>query len=864
MKNYYSISPETSLNQLNSSLAGLDSVEVDARTIQYGKNVLIEKKKTTAWMLLLNQFKDLMIVVLILASILSGMLGDLTDTYIILAIILINATVGFYQEFNAEKALEALKKLAVSLTKVRRGNVAQMIPSEELVPGDIVLLESGNIIPADMRILESHLLSVDESSLTGESLSVDKNARSLEGSPLIPADQTNMLFKGSVATRGRAVALVTATGMQTELGRIAGMLQEEKLKTPLQDRMLRFGKSLSYVVFLICIILFVAGLVRGEDPFSILLISISLAVAAIPEALPVLIVIALARGASRLAKKNALIRKLPAVETLGSVSFICSDKTGTLTQNRMQLVEKVSLVQETLGRTHPELELAMCLNHDVKYNVVDGWLGDPTEKALVEYAVKTVGMDTYENYQAKFPRIRELPFDADRKCMTTVHHFGKEFLILTKGAHDAIAGILLDKYQADGLLEKADYFAHQGIRVIAFSYKICHELPEEFNYQTIENGQACLGFAGLADPERKEVSDSLRICREAGIQVMMITGDHPATASYIARNIGLIKDQDKTLSGSEIANMLTAQFESEVEAIKVFARVTPEQKLNIIKALQRKGHVVAMTGDGVNDAASLKAANIGVAMGITGTDVSKAASDMILLDDHFETIVHAIYEGRRVYDNIRKFIKYILTCNTAEIWTILLAPLMSLPIPLLPVQLLWINLVTDGFPALALARERAEHHVMKRPPRPLTESIFSDGLGYHIIWVGLLMAGVTLGIQAWATVNSSGHWQTMVFTVLAFSQLGHVMAVKSDRTFLYEQGIFSNKFLMVSVIITFILQMLVIYWPVMHPIFKTQPLTPKELMICLMMSVVVFHAVEFEKWIKYRWKKSKQSSYDLI
>lgn len=857
MKLFYKEEIIRLFEEFNCSEKGLSIADAEKRLKKYGTNELEEKKKIPAWMLFLHQFKDFLIIILALAAILSGILGEMLETIIILLIILLNAIVGFIQEFRAEKAMEALKKMSTTQTQVIRDGKALSILSQYLVPGDIVILEAGNLVPADMRLLETHSLRIDESSLTGESIAVDKNHHAISEDNIPLGDRLNMAHKGTLVTNGRAKALVVATGMKTELGKIAGMLHQEEPATPLQKRMATFGKKLSYIILVICVILFVSGIIRGDDPFKILLLSVSLAVAAIPEALPALITVALSRGAARLAKNNALIRKLPAVETLGSVSFICSDKTGTLTQNKMKVVELYNHHSSENTSNANYLQLAMLLNHDVKFNEKQEAFGESTELALVEKAVSDLGFEQYTKQFKHYERVAELPFDSDRKCMTTVHKTETGYLVVTKGAGESIASILKNKNEVAVLNSTSEQWAQKGIRVLAFAYKHLNELPSPFDYQTVENKLDFAGLAGLMDPPREEVKEAIKECKTAGIKPVMITGDHPLTARAIAREIGIYTDGDLALTGAELQHIDEATFLKQVEETSVYARVSPEQKLRIVNALQKKGHFVSMTGDGVNDAPSLKSANIGVAMGINGTDVSKEASHMILLDDNFATIVKAVKEGRRIFDNIRKFVKYIMTCNGAEIWTIFLAPLMGMPIPLLPIHILWINLVTDGLPALALANEKHEPDIMKRPPRKASESLFSDGVGYHIIWVGLLMAGITLATQAWAIQNQISNWQTMVFTVLSLSQLGHVMGIRSERTFLFKQGLFGNIPLLISIGITFLLQLAVIYLPFMNVIFKTAPLSLNELSICIGLSLIVFHAVEIEKWIKHFFKKDK-------
>ncbi len=702
------------MQQLESSLTGLTTEEAKKRLAEHGPNAIIEKQRRSLLSILLGQFADFMIVVLLVAALISGFIGEPQDTIAILVIVLLNAIIGTVQEFRAERAVAALQKMAAPEAHVLRDAQAVTLVAAELVPGDVVMLEAGNIVPADLRLLEEEELQVDESALTGESHAVEKQTEPLPDTELAIGDRFNLVFKSSMITRGRGKGVVIASGMETEIGQIAEMLQVEAgVKTPLQKRLSRFGRYLALAVLAICMVVFTAGLLQGQPILLMFLTAVSLAVAAIPEALPAVVTISLALGARKLIRHNALVRNLPAVETLGSVTYICTDKTGTLTQNRMtaELFFAAGERQQSLSgpeASEPWAELgqAMALNNDVAEK--DGKpAGEPTELAMFE-AAHMAGFDKSILEQAK-PRLAVIPFDSMRKQMTTLHQTAESVTAYIKGAPEQVLqqcnqGLDDDgvaAFEAEAVLAEAAQLANEGYRVLAFAKREFSRLPESLDAQTVERDLTFLGLVALIDPPRPEVPQAVNDCLTAGITPVMITGDHPGTAMAIARRLGITDDDRAMLSGDELAKISDEKFARLAETIRVYARVTPEQKLRIVKALQVNGEFVAMTGDGVNDAPALKRAGIGVAMGQKGTDVAREASDMVLLDDDFSTIVRAIRAGRRIFDNIRKFIKDTMSSNSGEIWTLFLAPFLGLPIPLLPIHILWINLVTDGLPGLA-------------------------------------------------------------------------------------------------------------------------------------------------------------------
>ena len=902
---------------------GLSTAEVQQRLQRYGTNELEETGGRSAISILVDQFKNIMLLMLIAVAIVSAFL-DLQDrefpkdAIAIFLIVILNGVLGYIQESRAEKALAALKQLASPLVRVLRDGKLVEVAAKELVPGDIMLLEAGVQISADGRLIEEQNLQIREAALTGEAHAAEKQAEISLPEDTSLGDRLNLVFQGTEVVQGRAKVLVTNTGMQTEIGKIAAMIQSvESEPTPLQQRMSQLGNVL-VTGSLILVALVVAGGVLQNSNFDfqnlnfsnfdqLLEVSLSMAVAVVPEGLPAVITVTLALGTQRMVRRQALIRKLPAVETLGSVTTICSDKTGTLTQNKM-------VVQAVCTQTHwfqvtgdgyvPQgdfqldrqrvdtddyvelqaLLIACALCNDATLQEEQGqWtiLGDPTEGALLSLSGKA--RIYQDQWKSRLPRVFEFPFSSERKRMSVICQVKRSgdgtqlaetglasaasYIMFTKGSpeltlgrcnriHSGDRAVPLNEQQRQEILVQNDQMASQGLRVLGFAYKPLNNLPAEGSEDSSEQELIWLGLVGMLDAPRPEVREAVARCRDAGIRPVMITGDHQLTARAIATDLGIAKEGDRVLTGQELERMSQAELEQQVDLVSIYARVSPEHKLRIVQALQKRGRFVAMTGDGVNDAPALKQADIGIAMGITGTDVSKEASDMVLLDDNFATIVAATEEGRVVYTNIRRFIKYILGSNIGEVLTIAAAPIIGLGgVPLTPLQILWMNLVTDGIPALALAVEPAEPNVMKRPPFSPRESIFARGLGFYMVRIGIIFAIITIALMWWAYnhTNAPGYqgnpeaWKTMVFTTLCIAQMGHALAVRSNTRLTIQLNPFSNKFLLGAVVVTTILQLLLVYVPFLRAFFDTYFLDPIELAICFGFSALMFIWVELEK-----------------
>ena len=959
---WYALSIEQALRQLDvDPVQGLSASEAEQRVQQFGLNALVERAGKKPWRILWEQLTGTLVLILIVAAVVSAVIGDFKDAVAILTIVVLNAILGFVQEYRAEQAMAALKQLAVPSVRVRRSGQVQEMLAPQLVPGDVVLLEAGNLVPADGRLLEVVNLRIQEAILTGESEPIEKVTASLHevGGETEPAgtlalgDQHNMAFMGTIVTYGRGQMLVTSTGMQTQLGHVAELIQVvDTGKTPLQRRLSQLGRALAIVALALMAVIFAAGLLAGEPLDLMVMTAISMAVAVVPEGLPAVVTIALALGAQRMLKRRALICKLPAVETLGSVTVICSDKTGTLTENRMTVTvldlagHRLDLAEEfrhgepvlvegsgngskTL-QEQPALALLLAggaLSSDAilrpdgtqpgHYHAV----GDPTEGALVVAAAR-FGL-WKDQLESAFTRVAEVPFDSDRKRMTTVHRAegggGKQVgmgeggqvdketreeervtaevdfigedrftnlpsamstsrIAFTKGAVDGLLDIStgvwadggtqpLDETWRKRIVEANADLASKGMRVLGIAFRPLADdlsLDNPAELAQIENDLTFVGLVGMIDPPRSEVKAAVETCRTAGIRPVMITGDHPLTARQIAFELGISPQGGRVLTGQDLAQMTVEDLEAVVDEVSVYARVSPEHKLNIVQALQKRGHIVAMTGDGVNDAPALKRADIGVAMGITGTDVSKEAADMVLLDDNFTTIVAAVEEGRAIYDNIRKFIKFSLAGNLGKVLAVLVAPLIGLPLPFTPFQILWMNLVTDGVLGLGMSVEPAERDTMRRSPISPKENIFARGLALYIVWLGVLIGLIALGVGVWAFSTGQAAWQTMVLSSVIFAQIFQALAIRSNRDSLFTIGLLSNKPLLMSAAAIFVLQLVVIYLPLTHDLFSTMPLTVGQLAITIAASSLVLWVVELEKlWRRRRGRDRASSGSDV-
>ena len=913
---WFNKSIEEVKEELKVGTQGLSDEQVKEKREFYGLNELQAKKKKSLIVKFLEQFKDFMIIILIIAAVISGAVGyyqgeGITDSIIILIVVIVNAIIGVAQESKAEKSLEALQKLSSHVTKVIRNGKVAVIPSKELVPGDIVILDTGDYVPADLRIIESANLKAQEASLTGESVPVDKNTDVINDEKIGLGDRTNMLFSSSLITYGRGKGIVVETGMNTEVGKIAGMINEvEETETPLQQKLNKLGKTLGIVAIVICVIIFIIGLLYGKEPIEMFMTAVSLAVAAIPEGLAAVSTIVLAIGVQRMVKKHAIVKKLPAVETLGSTTVICSDKTGTLTQNKMtvkkvfynnKLVDLDDIDIDNLGDELEKLTYISMFCNDTK--VLDGKLtGDPTETALIDMGFK---LDFQPPILEKYERVKELPFDSDRKLMTTVHLFPNKYMVYTKGGVDELLSRCnsyvingnvntdIDEYKKE-IAKQNEEMAKNALRVLAMAYKELDHEPTDEEMKTIESDLTYVGMVGMIDPPREEVKDAVEKCKTAGIKTVMITGDHKITAIAIAKALGILENEDEAITGSELEEMSDEDLIKNVRKYSVYARVSPEHKVRIVKAWQTNGEIVAMTGDGVNDAPALKTADIGCAMGIVGTDVSKEAADVILTDDNFATIVSSVEEGRRIYDNILKAIQFLLSSNVGEIIilfvAILMTPLLSkwfnidvnLITPLLPIHILWINLVTDSLPALALAVDPAEKDIMNRKPLKPKQGVFTKGMTFRVIYQGIMIGVLTLVafIIGLATpenelpvvniTEANGIVRTlsaeevkveigqaMAFTVLALSELVHVFNIRNNKKSIFKTGIFNNSKLILATAVSAGLMLIVLFVPVLRNIFSIPVLPAMNILETVILVFIPIVVVEIFKLLKINTTKEE-------
>ena len=901
-ENWFNKSIEQIEKELETSIEnGLNKEQVEKAREKYGLNELKAKKKKSLIVKFLEQFKDFMIIILIIAAIISGAVGiaqgeGITDTIIILIVVIVNAIIGVAQENKAEKSLEALQKLSSHEAKVIRNGKLEVVQSKKLVPGDLVVLETGDYVPADIRLVEESNLKVQESSLTGESLPVEKNISTIEGEKVGIGDRENMLFSSSLVTYGRGKGIVVETGMNTEVGKIAGIINETiDSQTPLQEKLDKLGKTLGIAAVVICLVIFIIGIAIGKDALEMFMTAVSLAVAAIPEGLAAVSTIVLAIGVQRMVKKNAIVKKLPAVETLGSATVICSDKTGTLTQNKMT-VQKVfyddilqNVENAKVNNNNEELEKLVYISmlcNDTKVASDNTLTGDPTETALVDMGFE---LDFRPAIYEEYPRVEEIPFDSDRKLMTTVHKIENKYIVYTKGGIDELLS-RCNSYILDGKVENNleeyketidrnnEAMAQEALRVLAMAYKEIDHIPTKEEMKNIENELIFVGMVGMIDPPREEAKKAVEKCKTAGIKTVMITGDHKITAIAIARKLGILENDEEAITGAELEEMSQEELEQNVRKYSVYARVSPEHKVRIVKAWQNNGEIVAMTGDGVNDAPALKTADIGCSMGMVGTDVAKEASDVILTDDNFATVVSAVEEGRRIYDNILKAIQYLLSSNVGEIIVLFIAILITpwlsskfgidvnLIVPLLPIHILWINLVTDSLPALALSVDPAEEDIMERKPLKSGKGIFTKGMTWRVIYQGVMIGLLTLAafIIGLATPEAElpqiegltvqeikvEVGQTMAFTVLALSELVHVFNVRNNKKSLFKTKALSNKYLLLAIAVSAALMLVILFVPFLREVFSIPVLPTANIIETIALVFAPLVIVEIFKLLK--------------